>query len=147
MKEVVFKSRPMDGELGIRLAGEIPGRVEEEDIMNRPSESVSSNTQRNMSKNAPSQVAAGASAQRSQSQQLSSGQSQSQRAQQDDNAESSQARGANAADSDEQIDPVCGMAVVTDELAEHYEHNGNTYYFCSSDCREQYEASPDDFEA
>ena len=115
--------------------------------MNRPSESASSYTQRNMSKDAPSQVAAGASAQRSQSQQPSNGQSQSQRAQQNDNAESSQARGANAADSDEQIDPVCGMAVVTDELAEHYEHNGNTYYFCSSDCREQYEASPDDFEA
>jgi len=135
----------MDGEPGIRLAGEISGRVEEEDIMNRPSESVSSNTQRNLSKDAPSQVAAGASAQRSQSQQLSNGQSQ--RAQQNDNAESSQARGANAADSDEQIDPVCGMAVVTDELAEHYEHNGKTYYFCSSDCREQYEASPLDFEA
>jgi YHS domain-containing protein len=113
--------------------------------MNRPSESVSSNTQRNMSKDAHSQVAAGASAQRSQSQQLSRGQSQ--RAQQNDNAESSQARGASAADRDEQIDPVCGMAVVTDELAEHYEHNGKTYYFCSSDCREQYEASPDDFEA
>jgi len=135
----------MDGEPGIRLAGEISGRVEEEDIMNRPSESVSSNTQRNLSKDAPSQVAAGASAQRSQSQQLSNGQSQ--RAQQNDNAESSQARGANAADSDEQIDPVCGMAVVTDKLAEHYEHNGKTYYFCSSDCREQYEASPLDFEA
>ena len=67
---------------------------------------------------------------------------------QDDKARSSQASGAKAAEGDRQFDPVCGMAVdVTDEMSEHYEHDGKTYYFCSADCREQYEASPDEFEA
>jgi YHS domain-containing protein len=42
-------------------------------------------------------------------------------------------------------DPVCGMQVSPAE-AEKAEHNGKTYHFCSSDCREQFEASPDDFE-
>jgi YHS domain-containing protein len=44
-------------------------------------------------------------------------------------------------------DPVCGMQVNTQEAnVEKAEHNGKTYYFCSSDCREQFEASPHDFE-
>jgi Cu+-exporting ATPase len=119
--------------------------------MNKASESESTHTQRNMSKGAPSQVSAGAVAQRSQSQQQpsspSNGGAPSQSSQQhDDKARSSQASGASA-ESDEQFDPVCGMAVdATDELAEHIERNGKTYYFCSADCREQYEASPDDFD-
>jgi YHS domain-containing protein len=67
---------------------------------------------------------------------------------QDDEAKSSQASGAEAAEDDEQFDPVCGMAVdVTHEMSEHFEHDGKTYYFCSADCREQYEASPDEFDA
>jgi YHS domain-containing protein len=115
--------------------------------MNKASESENTQTQRNMSKGAPSRVAAGATAQRSQSQQPSNDHGQSQSSQQhDDKARSSQASGASA-ESDEQFDPVCGMAVdVTGELAEHVERNGKTYYFCSSDCREQYETSPEDFE-
>jgi Cu+-exporting ATPase len=91
-----------------------------------------------VSKDAHWQGGSGASAQRSQSQQQPSGQSQS-----------SQSSGASSAsaESDEQFDPVCGMSVdVNDELVEHYEHNGKTYYFCSADCRQQYEASPDAFE-
>ncbi len=44
-------------------------------------------------------------------------------------------------------DPVCGMEVNSaDADVEKSEHNGKTYYFCSSECREQFEASPDDFE-
>jgi YHS domain-containing protein len=43
-------------------------------------------------------------------------------------------------------DPVCGMEVsAADADVEKSVHNGKTYYFCSSDCREQFEASPDDF--
>lgn len=48
---------------------------------------------------------------------------------------------------DEMIDPVCGMAVdASDESTERLERNGRMVYFCSSECREQYEASPDDFQ-
>ncbi len=43
-------------------------------------------------------------------------------------------------------DPVCGMNVTTEAGAEHLEHEGHVYYFCSSECREQFEASPDDFD-
>jgi YHS domain-containing protein len=44
------------------------------------------------------------------------------------------------------IDPVCGMALEgsPDEL-EQAEHDGTTYYFCSPDCREQFQAGPQDF--
>ena len=42
-------------------------------------------------------------------------------------------------------DPVCGMEVSKDANSEKSQHNGKTYYFCSSDCREQFEAAPDDF--
>jgi YHS domain-containing protein len=108
--------------------------------MNKSSESESSYTQTNMSKDAPSQ---GASAQHWQS---SNGQAQSWSAQQDDNPTSSQAS-STSSESDEQFDPVCGMAVdVNDEMVERYEQNGKTYYFCSSDCREQFHASPEEFE-
>ncbi len=44
------------------------------------------------------------------------------------------------------VDPVCGMDVTTAGNAERLEKNGHVYYFCSSECREQYEASPDDFD-
>ncbi len=50
-----------------------------------------------------------------------------------------------ASSAQEATDPVCGMQVNPAE-AEKAEHDGKTYYFCSSDCREQFEASPDDFE-
>jgi YHS domain-containing protein len=55
----------------------------------------------------------------------------------------------NAAEaSDWEIDPVCGMDVdMADEEAEQSERNGKTYYFCSSDCRRQFEAAPADFGA
>ncbi len=43
-------------------------------------------------------------------------------------------------------DPVCGMDVTTGEGAQRLERNGHVYYFCSSECRDQYEASPDDFD-
>ncbi len=44
------------------------------------------------------------------------------------------------------VDPVCGMDLSgsSDEI-EQAEHQGTTYYFCSQECRERFEASPDDF--
>ncbi len=43
------------------------------------------------------------------------------------------------------IDPVCGMTVEENEAADKAEHEGTTYYFCSSDCREEFEANPGDY--
>ena len=41
-------------------------------------------------------------------------------------------------------DPVCGMAVEREDTP-HYRHNGQTYYFCSPACREEFAASPGRF--
>ncbi|MDP8959186.1 MAG: YHS domain-containing protein [Actinomycetota bacterium] len=40
-------------------------------------------------------------------------------------------------------DPVCGMTVEESEAVATVEHEGRTYYFCSEDCREEFEANPD----
>jgi Cu+-exporting ATPase len=40
-------------------------------------------------------------------------------------------------------DPVCGMAVEPATAKHHSEHAGRTYYFCSSRCREKFEAKPE----
>lgn len=45
-------------------------------------------------------------------------------------------------------DPVCGMAVRTDAATEDglvAEHDSHTYYFCRSDCRDQFSAEPTRF--
>lgn len=39
-------------------------------------------------------------------------------------------------------DPVCGMMIDTDTAAGHTDYKGKTFYFCSSDCLRQFEASP-----
>ena len=41
-------------------------------------------------------------------------------------------------------DPVCGMAVETAK-AKPSVYRGHTYYFCSQNCREKFEASPDGY--
>jgi putative ABC transport system ATP-binding protein len=41
-------------------------------------------------------------------------------------------------------DPVCGMAVEREGTA-HYHHDGQTYYFCSTACREEFAAAPEKF--
>jgi putative ABC transport system ATP-binding protein len=46
--------------------------------------------------------------------------------------------------SDMATDPVCGMAVER-EGTPHYRHDGQTYYFCSSACRDEFAASPGRF--
>ncbi len=44
-------------------------------------------------------------------------------------------------------DPVCNMTIDDAEAPEHAEHDGKTYSFCSSDCREEFEANPTDYVA
>src|SRR6185503_17577313 len=43
------------------------------------------------------------------------------------------------------IDPVCGMSVYPDSAAGSYEHNDETYYFCSRHCLEKFSKDPDAF--
>lgn len=39
-------------------------------------------------------------------------------------------------------DPVCGMEIEREDAVGSVEHEGTTYYFCSDDCREEFEADP-----
>ena len=43
------------------------------------------------------------------------------------------------------LDPVCGMTVHHDSAAGSYEHNDETYYFCSRHCLEKFRSDPDTF--
>jgi YHS domain-containing protein len=43
------------------------------------------------------------------------------------------------------IDPVCGMEVDERNSNETAEYQGEAYYFCSRDCREEFEKSPMDY--
>ena len=43
------------------------------------------------------------------------------------------------------IDPVCGMDVEERDAKERATFEGQTYYFCSSDCREEFEQAPEDY--
>ena len=43
------------------------------------------------------------------------------------------------------IDPVCGMSVDEGDAPEKLDHEGTTYYFCSTDCRQEFEANPEDY--
>jgi YHS domain-containing protein len=40
------------------------------------------------------------------------------------------------------IDPVCGMEVDEQTTKDKAMHEGETYYFCSKDCRDEFQASP-----
>ena len=54
----------------------------------------------------------------------------------------------NPAATDRPRDPVCGMAVRVDAATEDnlvVEHDGHTYYFCRSACREEFTADPTRF--
>jgi YHS domain-containing protein len=42
------------------------------------------------------------------------------------------------------VDPVCGMDV-DEKATERAEYEGQTYYFCSRDCKEEFESSPEDY--
>lgn len=43
------------------------------------------------------------------------------------------------------IDPVCRMFVTPDTAAAKYEHDGVTYYFCMTGCRDRFAADPEKF--
>lgn len=40
------------------------------------------------------------------------------------------------------IDPVCGMTISPEDAVGRVEHNGQTYYFCSESCLEQFQTTP-----
>lgn len=44
----------------------------------------------------------------------------------------------------EDVDPVCGKTVKT-ERAKPSVHGGHVFYFCSRDCRERFEAEPEQY--
>jgi Cu+-exporting ATPase len=39
-------------------------------------------------------------------------------------------------------DPVCVMDIEPATATEQTEHNGQTYYFCSSSCKEKFDVNP-----
>jgi len=43
------------------------------------------------------------------------------------------------------IDPVCGMEVNEKTSKDKAGHDGKIYYFCSTDCRDEFEAAPTDY--
>jgi len=44
-----------------------------------------------------------------------------------------------------EIDPVCGMKVDPDNAAGSFEHQGKTYYFCSTHCLHRFRENPESF--
>jgi len=42
-------------------------------------------------------------------------------------------------------DPVCGMELTYENAQARTEYNGQTYYFCSLDCKEQFDKDPEKF--
>jgi P-type Cu+ transporter len=45
----------------------------------------------------------------------------------------------------EVLDPVCGMTISPDDAVASVDHQGQTYYFCSQNCVDQFRANPDAF--
>jgi P-type Cu+ transporter len=43
------------------------------------------------------------------------------------------------------IDPVCGMEVDDRSTKDRVTHEGTTYYFCSKDCKDEFQAAPEDY--
>lgn len=43
------------------------------------------------------------------------------------------------------VDPVCGMNINPESAAGSYEHNGQTYYFCSAHCLNRFRQEPEGF--
>ena len=43
------------------------------------------------------------------------------------------------------VDPVCGMTVVPERAAGHFEHKGHTYYFCGKGCLERFKTDPEKY--
>jgi P-type Cu+ transporter len=43
------------------------------------------------------------------------------------------------------IDPVCGMEMEEEEAGAVVEHGGETYYFCSDECRDEFAENADEY--
>ena len=43
------------------------------------------------------------------------------------------------------IDPVCGMEVDDRTAKDRSNFDGKTFYFCSADCREEFDESPEEY--
>jgi Cu+-exporting ATPase len=43
------------------------------------------------------------------------------------------------------VDPVCGMTIDPSDAVGHFEHKGQTYYFCAQSCLEQFRENPEQF--
>ena len=41
-----------------------------------------------------------------------------------------------------QRDPVCGMEIDKQDAAGTSEHEGQTYYFCSTNCKQEFDQNP-----
>ena len=48
---------------------------------------------------------------------------------------------------DTQRDPVCGMNIDAKDAAATSQHQGRTYYFCSTNCKEKFDQNPQQYEA
>lgn len=46
---------------------------------------------------------------------------------------------------DKQTDPVCDMQIEVEDAAGQSDYEGRAYYFCSSACKEQFDANPTRF--
>lgn len=42
-------------------------------------------------------------------------------------------------------DPVCGMTIEESDAVGTSEYEGTTYYFCSMDCKEEFDSAPSDY--
>ena len=42
-------------------------------------------------------------------------------------------------------DPVCGMQIEDSQAPAQSSYEGQTYYFCSEECREKFDANPKDY--
>ncbi len=42
-------------------------------------------------------------------------------------------------------DPVCGMQINESEASNKSEYNGETYYFCSTHCKAQFDKEPEKY--
>ena len=45
------------------------------------------------------------------------------------------------------IDPVCGMSIDPETAPAQSIYDGKTYYFCSAECKRDFDAAPEDFTA
>jgi Cu+-exporting ATPase len=43
------------------------------------------------------------------------------------------------------IDPVCGMEVDEKTAKDRSTYQGTTFYFCSTDCREEFDEAPEEY--